>query len=659
VVDILIKKSIMGISKNSNFFVSARKHRADDCMDAGGRAMHGAIVENRSVRVVHEDRPGWHTSTELTPQSQKKCLFRDALKKQTNNMRKTPFINLFILIGVLCSFMSNQTFAAVNVTIDRNLVRLNESFQLVFEADSSPDEGPDFSGLEQYFVVLNQSQSNNITIINGDYQRNIKWVLQVMPKQVGDFVIPSIPFGSDKTKPFQITVKPANQSSAGGQDGLIFELKVDKSTVYVQGQILVTLRLMVDRNISGYQMSDLAIKSMDVVIEPLGEVKQYQTKQGGKDYLVLEKQIALFPQQSGRLEIEPAIAEVQMSKGTSSIFGGFAGAGNIRRIGSQSVSIEVLTIASESNAKQWLPATKFSLTEEWQGDITKLVAGEPVTRTITLVAEGLTSAQLPELDTTPVDGIKLYPDKPLLQNQKTNAGMVGIRQQKIALIPTEAGIYTLPEVTIDWWNVNTGQQEEAKIPSRTIKVKAATDSSSSNEEMQGQQPISQSSNETIAPLDSQTEGSNMFWVWLSLLLAVGWIGTVFIWWYDKHRKFGKDRLDIDQPNTDRIKTLGQRKAMVQLSQSCISNNARDTRDNLLVWANSIDTNQSFDNLNQLGFHFGDEFQIQINELNQSLYGGHEGGWKGADILRCCESIAAHLKTTKSTDHTSNLNSLNP
>ena len=94
-------------------------------------------------------------------------------------MGKTRLINLLILIGVLGGFLSNQAFAAINVTIDRNLVRLNESFQLVFEADSSPDQDPDFSGLEQYFVVLNQSQSNNISIINGEYKRNIKWVLQV------------------------------------------------------------------------------------------------------------------------------------------------------------------------------------------------------------------------------------------------------------------------------------------------------------------------------------------------------------------------------------------------------------------------------------------------------------------------------------------------
>ena len=563
------------------------------------------------------------------------------------------------MIGFFFIFLKNQTFAAVNVTIDRNLVRLNESFQLVFEADSSPDEGPDFSGLEQYFVVLNKSQSNNITIINGEYRRNIKWVLQVMPKQVGNFSIPAISFDSDKTKPFQISVKSANQAEVGDQDELIFDLEVDKSIVYVQGQVLVTLRLMVDRNISGYQMSDLKIKNIDVVIEALGEVKQYQTRLGNKDYVVLEKQMALFPQQSGILEIEPVVVDVQIKKRTLSLFSANPNDNNIRRISSKRTSIEVLTIASESSAKHWLPSTQLSLIEDWTGDIKNLVAGEPVTRTITLVAEGLTSAQLPELKKIKVDGIKHYPDKALLQDQKTDAGIVGIRQQKIALIPTEAGIYTLPAFTIDWWNVVTGKQEQSKISSRTIEVKAGADARLSNAENQYRQPILPSSDYVFTPLVSQTEDSKIFWIWLSLILVVCWIVTIFIWWYGKHKKSGDDRLDEYRLKTDKLKTLGERKAMAQLMQSCGSNNARDTRDNLLFWANCLDTKKNFENLNQLGFHFGEEFKVQINDLNQSLYGGCEGSWEGTRILRCCESIVAHLKATEPTEHSNKLSSLNP
>ena len=554
---------------------------------------------------------------------------------------------------IMLALFNSAAIAEVNVTIDRSPVRLNESFQLVFEADSSPDEDPDFSGLQQYFVVLNQSQSNNISIINGKYERNIKWVLQVMPKQVGNFIIPAIPFGKDKTRPFQITVKPANQAGTSAQDGLIFDLTVDKSEVYVQGQVVVTMRLMIDRNISGYQMSDLKIKNLDVVIEPLGEVKQYQTKLADKDYLVLEKQVALFPQQSGRLEIEPVVAEVQISKRTLSLFGAFPDGNNIRRIGSQGVSIDVLTTAKESNALQWLPATEVTLVEKWQGDIAQLVAGEPVTRTITLAAKGLTSAQLPELIQSEVDGIKLYPDKAVLQNEISDAGITGIRQQKIALIPTEAGIYTLPEITIDWWNVSTGEQNQARIPSRTIEVKASANLMASDDNVM-QQPILKDPTEALKPLTKVSDDKNDFWVWLSLLLAIGWAATALFWWYGKRRINASATTDSTQ-----LRAVGQREAMKRLSQSCTSNNARDTRDALLVWANSLDINKRFTNLNQLGSYFGDQLQIQISLLNQSLYGGAVKRWTGDDLLRSCESITAQLKANKPDNSSDNLCALNP
>ena len=53
----LLLYSQVGISKNSNFFVRARKYRP----------------ENRSLRGVNED-----SRTELTPLSRKKCIFRGA-----------------------------------------------------------------------------------------------------------------------------------------------------------------------------------------------------------------------------------------------------------------------------------------------------------------------------------------------------------------------------------------------------------------------------------------------------------------------------------------------------------------------------------------------------------------------------------------------------
>jgi hypothetical protein len=274
-------------------------------------------------------------------------------------------ISLLVLLSPLM-FWCGLAQASVTVSIDRNPVHVNESFQLYFEVDESIDSDPDFSPLQQHFQILNRSHSNNISIINGKYQRSLKWTLQVMPRQEGEFVLPAIKFGNDTSKLFRVTVKPASQSSVPGGEGLIFELSSDNSSLYVQSQVIVTLRLMSDSNISGYKIGDLEIEDMDVVIEPLGDVKRYQTLLDDKPYLVLEQQFALFPQQSGTLNIGPILAKVQFGRGSRSIFDPFQTSHEIRQVRSKKLKLEVLATSESFNAEHWLPSTAVSLSEDWQ-----------------------------------------------------------------------------------------------------------------------------------------------------------------------------------------------------------------------------------------------------------------------------------------------------
>jgi len=53
--------------KNSNLFLSVRKLRAHDCMDARDRATQEAKAENRGVYIIHEEiLLCEYSSTELT-----------------------------------------------------------------------------------------------------------------------------------------------------------------------------------------------------------------------------------------------------------------------------------------------------------------------------------------------------------------------------------------------------------------------------------------------------------------------------------------------------------------------------------------------------------------------------------------------------------------
>ena len=536
-------------------------------------------------------------------------------------MRQYPYY-LFLL------FLFAQTsVAAIGVSIDRNPVHVNESFQLIFEADESPDDDPDFSPLQAHFVVLNTSQNNSISIINGDYQRSIKWTLQVMPKQVGDFIVPAIRFGDDKTKPFPISVKAASQSNGNPNSNLILEMNADSETVPVQGQVIISMRLMSNTNISAYQFGDLVIDDKDVVIEPLGDVKRYQTRLGDQAYLVLEKKLALFPQQSGQLRLEPVLGEVRLAPQSSSIFDPFQTRGEIKRVKSPELVLEVTGIDPAFSDQHWLPATELRLHDFWQGDLTQLVAGEPITRTLTLVAEGLTAAQLPTFSQSDVAGIRQYPDQPVLSDQRSETGIVGELQQKVALIPTAGGSYTLPEIAIPWWNVTTQQREVARIPSRTIEVAAGD---------VDKQPVTVDNSQSVETIEVEAapepiQQTNRFWVWLSLFLACGWLITGLIWWFKRQQSRA-----IPQPQSTEV--IGLREARKQLKQACETSDAHAAREALLGLAKALNT--KFDHISQLAEVYGEPLNSHIDALNQSLYSQESVAWQGESLWQTCENISA-------------------
>jgi len=510
----------------------------------------------------------------------------------------------YVFAGLLLFGFAKPTLAEVKVSIDRNPVQVNESFQLVFSIDYTPDHDPDFSILQQHFMILGNNRSSSISTINGEHQRSIKWTLQLMPKQVGEFVIPAIRFDKERSKPFQITVKPSTLSSVP-HDELVLELLADVDEAYVQGQVLLTLRLLSATDISAYQFGDVKIDSLDVVIEPLGDERQYQTRIADRRYLVRERQYALFPQQSGHLEVEPVMAEAEARYDPFQT-------GDLRRIRSRPLALEVKPIPADYQAAYWLPATRLELREDWRGDTSALIAGEPVTRSLTLLADGLTAAQLPELELLAIDGIKQYPEQPSLENSPTHDGIRGKREQIVALIPGAAGVYRVPELRVPWWNLETGKMEVATLPARELAVAPAA-------------AEAEAENLAVAPAPAAAAG-NRFWLWLSLLLGCGWAASGFYWWIHSCR--------VTAPTENEPLKAARRR----LYDSCAANDAAPARYALLVWGRALLAPREITNLRQLGNVFGDTLMREIEALNRSLYAKDHGAWHGGELADLCRRL---------------------
>jgi len=537
---------------------------------------------------------------------------------------------------LLLSFSLASQATTITAKTDRNPVGMNESFTLTFMADGSVDDDPDFTPLKKDFDILGQSSGSNISIINGSYSRTTTWILTMMAKQQGTFTIPSIAFGSDRSPAMRISVNAASSAPSGNSE-VFMELESSTRKAWVQSQIVLTERLYSAANISHYGLSQLQIKDLDTVAEQLGKESQYQTTRGNQTYLVIERKYALYPQKAGALHIPAQVGEVQMSSGRGSFFDPFPGAGKTQRVRSRSLDIQVQPAPASFQGKNWLPSSEVQLVEEWSPNPPVFKVGEPVTRSISLFADGITAAQLPTLQNYNLPGIKTYPDQPTLKDNKQSDGIIGGRTEKVALMPTQAGNYTLPEIDIPWFNTKTGKTEVAKIAARTIKVLPGA--VTTNAPPQVSTPVMPQTSAMPAPAATATappspEPASSYWPWISLALGAGWLITLLAWWFKRGKSRPVDStLEVTAPSLKKLTTAVYR--------SCKLNQASSCKDALIEWGRARYPAQSINSLGDLAQHCNARLGDAIKQLNNALYGNNATHWNSQSLV---EAFKAQQKS---------------
>lgn len=573
-------------------------------------------------------------------------------------MTKTIQLLITSIILLLTSNLYAATFSA---QLDVNPVLLSDSFQLTYTAEGSIDDEPDFSPIATNFDILGTRQSSNMSMINGDFKRNKKWTLTLRAKHSGTFIIPAIAFGNEKAPEVEVLVKdiPVSSVTNPTQDFLV-ELEASKKTSFIQEQVLITARLLIAQNISSYQFSEPRIDDTDTIIHPIGKDKQYKTYRGTKPYIIIEKKFAIFPQHAGKLHIDPFVAEIGIIRQSSrgNLFDPFNQNTSSKRIQSNSVNLQIEAKPNSFKGANWIPTTSLKLIEDWPHN-TAFNVGEPITRTITLMADGLSSVQLPELVQKTIDNLKQYPDKPVLQDSKTDKGISSIRKEKIALIPTQAGTYTLPAIDIPWWNTKTNKIAIAHISKREFTVLASTSTNTN------QPPFTQNQNQKpfttnpIVPdqksplaekITATASTSNPIWLWLSILFLVLWVLTLLLLLRSKKSK--SKRTDITRNHNQSIATR-----LKYLKAACAKNDSSEIKTALLEWANVVFVDEDINNLSDLADILGEPISKRILALNENLYSPAKTEWQCGELYKQCSNFKVKSNGNENMKNSAELESL--
>lgn len=525
-----------------------------------------------------------------------------------------------IILIILLTACSNL-LAGIKAFVDRQDIHANETFMLTVELDEYTSDTPDLSIIPNDINVLSNSKYHRSSTINGVSSTQLGWKIQLMVDEPGIYTIPSIEVGGQSTSPIQIKVKQSTDtfSTDDQVEAIMLKAEVSKDEVYVQEQVLFKLKLFRAVQTQYASLTEPAVEN--AIIEKLGEDNQYETVIDGNRYLVLERLYAIFPQESGDLEIPKVVFSADVVKRNSSSFGRVLG-----RTRPVSIATEPKTITVKPYPKGhsglWLPSKNLKIESRWS-DIKDKTVGQPSTWTITLTGVGLHENQLPEIELPDTPNIKWYPDTAEKSRAVSSEGIVGKRVERIAVVPTKAGLVKLPELSFRWFNTDTGQYETTVLAEQTIRVQPNPEQPVIKPEPSIQLPAETEPTASSA-INSPSRSGSHWWIWSTYLFAGLWIFTLILYFLKSTRNT-LHRADDSTTLYDKIDSRTKLLAAIN------AKNKTAIYQHLNQWMSELTGPCSF--RNHLDKLTSTEIKQSLSQLETSLYSQSNDAWQDFDRLK--------------------------
>lgn len=550
---------------------------------------------------------------------------------------------LILIISLYLSFACTVWAAGVQVQADRDTVQVGDDFTLTYSTDQALTATPDFTPLNKDFQVTGTSTSTNVQYVNGQMTQRTGWVVSLFANRTGSLQIPSISFGQLSSEPSTIQVVDAATNPNGTTNtDIIVELTAEPAAPYVQQQVIVTQRLLhvVPLLPTRASMSHPELEKGKGLIQQLGTTKSGSMNRNGVRYQMIERRYAVFPQVSGELTLGRTVFQGALDDQRSRQLDPFGISGKqVRRFSAPLV----MNVQPHPHVKStWLPTNSLTLNAHWEPVNKTLKAGEPVTVTIAIIADGLMAEQLPALEVKPPMGVKAYANQPAFRNDLGGKSVIGMREEKWVLMGTADGDYVLPEITVDWWDLKSKKMQTARIEPTPLKVTGvgqtnpAVDPEASS--LKAAEAANSLLNTTEEPVPSSqaTESTTKIW----LLVALGSLAMLagLIFWLMKRKS----------KSTDQMLTATKTLAPLQsLKLACQCNDAQAAFQGLQAWIRE-DLHLSPATVATLRAKADLPLKQALDDLSTVLYASTTHVWEGQELWQVVQSYQPKDASTLNT-----------
>lgn len=355
--------------------------------------------------------------------------------------------NLFLVFLIFISTALLGQEISFNARASKTEVSVNERFsiQFVLSSDESnlrvdqPIKLPDFKGLQQ----LAESQQSNFQIVNGQILNQSGLEVILVADREGEYTIGSatliISGKKYKTKPITITVKqglkPKNKPNQRLQ-GAFLTTEVTEENPFLNQEIVLTVKLYardysILNRIRNYNEPDFA----NLVTKYVSEKTDDNIRQeviNGQTYVSQElARYIIFPQKSGKIEIDPFAIEV--------IISGYYGSEAVQ-LTSQPILLKVKDLPAPKPKNYSGAVGNYKLTASMSKDEVK--ANNAVNLEVEIIGSGnLNTIKTPDIELS--ETIETYAPKRRDAFEAKPSGMKGKVVENTVMVPQYGGKYAI------------------------------------------------------------------------------------------------------------------------------------------------------------------------------------------------------------------------